>query len=39
MKTKICSECSLEQPTENFIDIDTTGIDPQESLNEIIKHI
>ena len=28
-----------EQPTENFIDIDTTGVDPQESLNEIIKHI
>lgn len=28
-----------EQPTENFIDIDTTNVDPQESLNEIIKHI
>ena len=28
-----------EQPTENFIDINTTGVDPQESLNEIIKHI
>jgi len=28
-----------EIPTENFIDIDTTNIDQQESLNEIIKHI
>ena len=28
-----------EQPTENFVDINTTGINPQESLNEIIKHI
>ena len=28
-----------EKPTENFIDIDTTGVEPQESLNEIIKHI
>ena len=28
-----------EIPTENFIDIDTTNIDQQEYLNEIIKHI
>jgi adenylylsulfate kinase-like enzyme len=28
-----------EQPTENFIDIDTTNVAPQISLNEIIKHI
>jgi adenylylsulfate kinase-like enzyme len=28
-----------EIPTENFINIDTTNIDQQESLNEIIKHI
>jgi adenylylsulfate kinase-like enzyme len=28
-----------EQPTENFINIDTTNVDPKISLNEIIKHI
>jgi adenylylsulfate kinase-like enzyme len=28
-----------EGPTENFVDIDTTNVDPQISLNEIIKHI
>ncbi len=28
-----------EQPSENFVDINTTGVNPQESLNEIIKHI
>ena len=28
-----------EEPLNNFVDIDTTGVDPQESLNEIIKHI
>ena len=30
---------NYEQPTENFVDINTTGVNPQESLNEIIKHI
>jgi adenylylsulfate kinase-like enzyme len=28
-----------EMPTENFIDINTTNVDPQISLNEIIKHL
>jgi adenylylsulfate kinase-like enzyme len=28
-----------EKPTENYIDIDTTNVDPQISLNEIVKHI
>jgi adenylylsulfate kinase-like enzyme len=28
-----------ENPIDNFIDIDTTNVDPQISLNEIIKHI
>lgn len=28
-----------ENPIDNFIEIDTTNIDPQISLNEIIKHI
>ena len=28
-----------EGPTENFVDIDTTNVEPQISLNEIIKHI
>lgn len=28
-----------EKPITNFIDIDTTGVGPQESLNEIIKYI
>jgi adenylylsulfate kinase-like enzyme len=28
-----------EAPTEKFVDINTTGVDPQISLNEIIKHI
>ena len=28
-----------EQPTENFIDIDTTNVDPKISLNQIIEHI
>ena len=28
-----------EPPTENFIDVNTTNISPQESLNQIIKHI
>ena len=28
-----------EGPTENFVDIDTTNVDPQISLNEIVKHI
>ena len=28
-----------EQPTENFIDIDTTNVDSQISLNQIIEHI
>ena len=26
-------------PTENFIDVNTTNIEPEESLNQIIKHI
>lgn len=28
-----------EQPTENYVDIDTTNINPQESLNQIVKHV
>jgi adenylylsulfate kinase-like enzyme len=28
-----------ESPKENFVDINTTGVNPQISLNEIIKHI
>ena len=28
-----------EQPTENFIDIDTTNVDPQISLNKIIENL
>ena len=28
-----------EKPTENYIDIDTTNVDSQISLNEIVKHI
>lgn len=28
-----------EQPTENYVDIDTTNVDPQISLNQIIEHI
>jgi adenylylsulfate kinase-like enzyme len=28
-----------EKPTENYVDIDTTNVDPQISLNEIVKHI
>tara|TARA_R110000868_G_scaffold4895_12_gene30513 strand:- start:3067 stop:3546 length:480 start_codon:yes stop_codon:yes gene_type:complete len=28
-----------ENPINNFIEVDTTNIDPQISLNEIIKHI
>jgi adenylylsulfate kinase-like enzyme len=28
-----------EKPTENYIDIDTTNVDPQILLNEIVKHI
>lgn len=28
-----------EEPLNNFVDINTTGVDPQNSLNEIIKHI
>ena len=28
-----------EKPTENYIDIDTTNVDPQISLNQIIEHI
>jgi adenylylsulfate kinase-like enzyme len=28
-----------EKPTENYIDIDTTNVNPQISLNEIVKHI
>jgi adenylylsulfate kinase-like enzyme len=28
-----------EKPTENYIDIDTTNVYPQISLNEIVKHI
>jgi adenylylsulfate kinase-like enzyme len=27
------------KPSENYVDINTTGVDPQTSLNEIIKHI
>jgi adenylylsulfate kinase-like enzyme len=28
-----------EPPTENFVNIDTTNVEPQISLNEIVKHI
>jgi adenylylsulfate kinase-like enzyme len=28
-----------ESPTENFVDIDTTNVDPQISLNKVIKHL
>jgi adenylylsulfate kinase-like enzyme len=28
-----------EKPTENYVDIDTTNVDPQISLNQIIEHI
>lgn len=28
-----------EQPTENFVDIDTTNVDPQISLNKIIENL
>lgn len=28
-----------EKPTENFVEINTTNISPQESLNQIIRHI
>jgi len=28
-----------ESPTEKFVDIDTTNVDPQISLNKIIKHL
>jgi adenylylsulfate kinase-like enzyme len=26
-------------PSENYIDVDTTNVEPEESLNQIIKHI
>ncbi len=28
-----------EKPEENFIDIDTTGVSPEESLNKILSHL